>query len=258
MSGALAPKTVLITGATGGIGRALAEAYAGPGSTLILQGRRLDTLRALEQACLTKGARVVVGALDLRDRNAYTQWLQQLTATECIDLVFVNAGVNTNIGIHGEGERWESVQQLLEVNLVAAMATVHGVLPGMRARKQGQIALMSSLAAYFGLPVTPAYCASKAAIKAYGESLRGWLAAEGVRVNVVMPGYVESPMCHAMPGPKPFLWTAERAARYIKHALMRDRPRISFPFPLNLGTWLLAVLPPALSSRILRQLKYGG
>jgi len=79
-----------------------------------------------------------------------------------------------------------------------------------------------------------------------------------VRVTVVMPGYVESRMCHEMPGPKPFLWSAERAARHIRRRLQENPARISFPFPLNLGTWLLAVLPAAVSQRILRWLKYGG
>ena len=138
------------------------------------------------------------------------------------------------------------------------LATVDAVLPAMRARGRGQIALISSLAAYYGLPVTPSYCASKAAIKTYGEALRGWLAREGVRVSVVMPGYVESKMCREMPGPKPFLWSPERAARCIRRGLARNQARISFPFPLNFGTWWLSVLPPTVSQRILRLLDYGG
>src|SRR5690606_32616370 len=131
------------------------------------------------------------------------------------------------------------------------------VLPAMRRRGTGQIALLSSLAAYFGLPSTPSYSASKAAVKAYGEALRGWLAPEGIRVNVIMPGYVRSPMCDDLPGPTPFLWSPARAARVIGRGLARDKARISFPFPLSLGCWFLAVLPARLSVYILGKLGYG-
>ncbi|MCE1181136.1 MAG: SDR family NAD(P)-dependent oxidoreductase, partial [Rhodocyclales bacterium] len=157
----------------------------------------------------------------------------------------------------GEMEPWEKVEALLEVKLKAAIRVVHAVLPTMRACGTGQIALMSSLAAYFGLPVTPTYCATKAGLKAYGESLRGWLAPEGIKVNVIMPGYVKSPMCDDMPGPKPLLCTPEQAAKAIRHGLECNKARISFPFPLNWGTWWLAVLPVAFSIRIVRWLGYG-
>lgn len=252
------PRTVLITGATGGIGSALAEAYAESGNVLILQGRDAVRLTKLAVMCEARGVRVLTRVLDLRNREELSAWLYEICRQEKVDLVIVNAGLNTNIGPEGAGERWENVQRLIEVNVLAAMATVDAVLPAMRTRRKGQIALISSLAAYFGLPVTPSYCASKAAVKAYGEALRGWLGPEGIWVNVVMPGYVESQMCRDMPGPKPFLWTAEKAARVIKRGLAHNQPRISFPFPLNFGTWWLSVLPPAISERILRLLHYGG
>lgn len=257
MTRTVSPKTVLITGATGGIGGALAEVYVEPGNTLILQGRNAARLAELATLCEEKGARVLTCALDVRNREAFSAWLREIAHQESLDLVIVNAGVNTNIGPDGAGERWEDVEALIDVNVLAAMATVDAVLPAMRARGEGQIALISSLAAYFGLPVTPSYCASKAAVKVYGEALRGWLAPEGIKVNVVMPGYVESKMCRDMPGPKPFLWPADKAARVIKRGLARNRPRISFPFPLNLGTWLLSVIHPAIAQRIVRLLDYG-
>jgi short-subunit dehydrogenase len=250
------PTTILITGASGAIGSALAEAYAAPGVVLHLHGRNGARLADVARRCTARGAVVEQHRIDLRDTEAVIAWLAQLAGEAPIDLLVVNAGMNTHVGPGGEAEPWTEVEALLDVNLRATMALVHAVLPSMRQRGAGQIALVSSLAAYFGLPMTPAYCASKAAIKAYGESLRGWLAPAGIRVNVVMPGYVESAMCSAMPGPKPFLWSPERAARTIRRGLERDCPRISFPFPLNLGTWFLAALPPALSQRILRWLEY--
>ncbi|QBJ78613.1 SDR family oxidoreductase [Aquitalea sp. USM4] len=249
-----ASPSVLITGATSAIGSALAMEYAQAGVTLYLQGRDVAKLNEVATACRQKGAEVVTRQLDVRDFAALDSWLRDL---EVLDLVIINAGVNTNIGPAGEPEPWSEVEALLDVNLKSAMLIAQAVLPAMRQRGKGQIALLSSLAGYFGLPVTPAYSASKAGVKAYGEALRGWLASEGVRVNVIMPGYVKSPMCDAMPGPKPFLWTPQRAARTIRRGLQRNQARISFPFPLNLGSWFLAVLPAGLSSLIVRMVGYG-
>ena len=248
-------RNILITGATGAIGAALAEIYAQRGVVLHLHGRNAAKLTEVAERCRLKGAHVLMQCLDLRDSIALQNWLKVLKP---LDLVIINAGVNTHVGVAGESEPLHEVEALLDINLKAAMVIVHTVLPSMRMRGSGQIAFISSLAAYFGLPVTPAYCASKAGIKAYGEALRGWLAREGIKINVIMPGYVKSPMCDDMPGSKPFLWPPGRAARVIKRGLERDRARISFPFPLNWGTWWLAVLPASISILIVRLLGYGG
>lgn len=251
------PRCIVITGATGGIGGALAPAYAAPGVTLILQGRREDRLEALAAQCRAAGARVRVQALDVQDIDGLRGWMRRISDEETPDLVIIGAGVNTDVGPQGAGEQWENTRALIEINVLAVMATVEAALPAMRARQSGQIALFSSLAGWRGLPSTPSYSASKAAIKAYGESIRDWLAPEGVKVTVIMPGYVESKMCNEMPGPKPFLWTPERAARCIKRGLARNQPRISFPFPLNLGCWALGIIPQRMSSVILRWMDYG-
>ena len=250
-------RTVLITGATGSIGSALARCYAAPGISLYLQGRKTDLLTLLVGQCEALGARAQTAAFDLRERDQLSQWLKKVCEQNLPDLIIVNAGINIHGGPENMGENWHDVEALLEVNIRAALATVNGVLPAMRQRGHGQIALISSLAAYHGLPMTPSYCASKAALKAYGEGLRSWLAAEGIKVNVVMPGYVDSQMCDDMPGPKPFQWSPKKAADTIKRGLAADRARISFPFPLNLGTWFLAALPAALSQRLLRLFGYG-
>jgi short-subunit dehydrogenase len=249
---------IFITGATGAIGGALAQHYAQAGVHLILQGRDENLLNVLAANCLGKGASVSTLLMDLRDIPALQQALADIAIQQLPDLVIANAGMNNHAGANQRDEDWQDIEALLDLNIKSTFALVNSLIPAMRQRGSGQIALMSSLAAYYGLPVTPSYCASKAAIKTYGEALRGGLAREGIKINVIMPGYVKSAMCDAMPGPKLFLWTPEKAARVIANGLTKNQPRISFPFPLNLGTWLLSVLPPAFSERILRWLNYGG
>lgn len=259
MRGALpAPRCILITGATGAIGGALAEEYAQPDITLILHGRRAERLEELAGATRAAGARVLTHCGDLREVAALRRWVAEMSAAEPIDLFIANAGVNTNIGVDRAGERWEETEALLDTNIRGTIAGVHAVLPAMRARGRGQIALMSSLAAFYGLPVTPSYCASKAALRAYGEALRGWLRDAGIGVSVVMPGYVDSEMCRGMPGPKPFLLTPRQAARIIRRRLTANPARISFPAPLSWGCWWLSVMRPGLAEWILRRLDYGG
>lgn len=247
-------RLILITGASGAIGQALALEYARPGHHLLLQGRRHEVLEALAEQCRQRGASAEPQTVDLADPEARRHWLEQLHGEMLPDLIIANAGIN--ISNSGEGEDPSHSQQLLEVNLQAPMALASQLSPAMRARGSGQLVFISSLAAWYGLPVTPSYCASKAGLKAYGEALRGWLAPHGVGVTVVMPGYVSSPMADAMLGPKPWEWTPERAARVISRGVERNRARISFPFPLNVGSWCLAVLPAAFSQYLVDWLGY--
>ena len=250
------PRSVLITGATGAIGSALALRYAMTDMHLILHGRNSHRLNTLADRCRLQGAKVSTKILELRDQSALRQWLEEIERTDLPELIIANAGVNCHINEDGSGENWNEVEALLDINIKAVMIMIDQLLPALRKRGYGQIALLSSLAAWHGLPNTPSYCASKAAIKAYAESLRGWLTPEGIHINLVMPGYVESEMCNEMPGPKPFLWSAERAASKIVTGLEKDRPRITFPYPLNHATWWLAMLPPTLSQRLIRIFGY--
>jgi short-subunit dehydrogenase len=114
---------------------------------------------------------------------------------------------------------------------------------------------MSSLAALRGLPYSPAYCASKAALKAYGEALRAWLRPQGIDVAVVLPGFVDTKLAGHVSGPKPLQMTAERAARIIRRRLARNEAHIAFPRLLHWGLRIASTLPPALVDSILTSVK---
>jgi short-subunit dehydrogenase len=258
MASCRGPTCILITGASGGIGAALARLYAAPGMTLILQGRHRARLDQLQSVCEDRGARVERCILELEDLNAVIERISALADRYRIDLVIVNAGVTHHIGTTNAGESWVDIERVMTINARAALATVTAVLPAMRHRGAGQIALISSLSAWYGVPLTPAYCASKAALKAYGEALGGWLAPEGIGVTVVLPGFVASAMSEQFPGPRPFLLTADQAALRMRRGLERRRARISFPLPLVLGMQCLAVLPARWSRWILTRLGYAG
>jgi len=247
---------VLITGATSAIGRELALHYARKGYSLHLQGRNPVLLDEICSECSLTGAQVHSHQLDLLDQAATSDWLDKLLTSTSIDLFIANAGMNINTGRKRAGETELEMAQLLDLNIKSVLIMTSVIAKQMRNKGSGQIALMSSIAAYYGLSGTPSYCASKAAVKAYGEGLRGWLAPSGVKVSVIMPGYVKSPMCDAMPGPKMFMLQPAQAASLIAKGLTRNKARISFPFPLNFGTWWLAVLPAAISQFILSKIGY--
>jgi short-subunit dehydrogenase len=247
------PRCVLITGATGGIGAALAAAYAAPGRRLVLHGRRVDRLRALAEQCTRHGAAVETKSLDLADIPGVIGWAE--AAAPDVDLAIINAGVTSNVR---SGEPWAATDHVIHVNVRAALATVCALVPAMRRRGAGQIALVSSIAAWHGVPLTPAYSASKAALKAYGEALRGALAPAGIEVSVVLPGFVRTAMSEKFPGPKVFMLSAEDAARRIVRGLARDQARISFPLLPSLFMRSLALLPASAAQRVLRIMGYGG
>ncbi|MGF7177069.1 SDR family NAD(P)-dependent oxidoreductase [Azospirillum doebereinerae] len=236
------PRSIVITGASSGIGEALAMSYAAPGVTLALTGRDAARLEAVAGRCRAAGATVTTGLLDAADRTAMAAWLAAAESAAPVDLVVANAGMSAGTG--GGVESEEQARRILSVNLDGVLNTIHPLLPAMRARGRGQIALMASQASFRGLPGAPAYCASKAAVRVYGEALRGDLAGEGIGVSVICPGFVKSRMTAVNRFPMPFLMETEAAAWAIKRGLARNAARIGFPWPMVAAVWLLALLPP--------------
>ena len=152
------------------------------------------------------------------------------------------------------GNRTNRSRHILAVNVDGVINTVMPAIPRMRVRQQGQIALMSSLAAYRGLPGAPAYCASKATVKSLAQSWRAELAPSGIAVSVICPGFVESRMTASNDFPMPLLMPAERAARIIRRGLARNRARIAFPLPMVWMVRLMSALPPGFIDPLLMRM----
>ena len=246
------PASLLITGASSGIGGALALAYARAGVSLALTGRNGDRLASVAADCRAAGAEVTEAVIDVTDGPAMADWVASLDAKRPLDLVIANAG--TSAGTGGGTESDEQARHIFAVNLDGVVNSVTPAVALMRPRRYGQIAIMSSLAAFRGFPGAPAYCASKAAVRVWGESLRGHLAPSGIAVSVICPGFVKSRMTAVNSFPMPFLMETEKAARLIKRGLARDRARIAFPWQLAAAIWLLSALPPGLTERAMRRL----
>lgn len=244
---------VVLTGATGGLGRAFAEALAAPGRPMLLLARDAARLAALADRLAGLGAEPRIAALDLRDHAALADRLAAFDARAPVELLIANAGVSAGRRPDGSAEGGEAARRVIATNLLGTVNTVEPLLPAMRARRRGRILLVSSLAALRPLPAMPAYGASKAGIRAYGTALRGALAGSGVGVTVACPGFVDTPMSRRHRGPRPFEVPPERAVRRMLAAAARGRALVSFPWPLVALAWLGARLPPGLSDRAVRR-----
>ncbi len=238
------PRSILITGASSGIGAALAVCYASSGTHLALGGRHRDRLEGVAEQCRAAGAEVAARVVDVTDGPATEQWIDEAEAQRPIDLAFANAGIA--LGAREVGDLGRVASGTFAVNVDGVFNTVHPVLRHMAGRGAGQIALVSSLAGFRGMPSSPAYCASKAAVRSYGEALRGWAGRHGVRVSVVCPGFVRSGITAENKFPMPFLMDADRAAAIIRKGLQRNRGRIAFPWPMYAVIWLMNTLPGGL------------
>lgn len=245
-------KSIFITGASSGLGKALAETYASRDTRLYLCGRNKARLEQTAFIAREKGAQVYTFLFDVTDANAAQKAIRQAQSIAPIDLLIANAGVSG--GVLGASEDSAQTRQIFNTNITGVANVVLPALEQMHRRKSGQIAIVSSIAGYRGLPSAPAYSASKACVKAWGEALRGSLAKEGIRVNVICPGFIRTPLTKVNRFPMPFLMSPERAARKIQKAIAHNKALITFPWPMAFGAWIMAATPSWIIHPILRHL----
>ncbi len=252
------PRSVLITGASSGIGETLALSYAAPGVYLALTGRDAGRTESVAAACRAKGATVLAETVDAADAAAMADFIARAHAAAPLDLVIANAGISAGSG--GRGESTEQARRVLSVNVEGVVNTAGPAIDRMiekpRAGRElrGQIAIVSSLAGFRGFPGAPAYCASKAAVKVWGEGMRGELHRFGIGVTVICPGYIRTRMTEGNKFRMPLLMDADRAVRIIRRGLARNKARIAFPWILHVMVQLIAALPPGWTDPLFRKL----
>ena len=244
-------KNILITGASSGIGRALALHYAAEGQRLFLGARNAERLEEVAKICRERGAEVHTQMIDVSAANITHQWIMGIDKRYSLDLVIANAGISGGTaGLEPEEFGIQS-SHIFEVNLMGVLNTVHPALARMAARRTGQIAIMSSMASFAAYPGAPAYSASKAAVRFYGEALRSKFAKQGIRVSVICPGFVRSAITEANDFPMPMLMDADKAASIIAKGLLKDKDLIIFPWRMGIAARLVGLLPRNIRNHLL-------
>ncbi len=238
------PKSILITGASSGIGEALAQEYAAGGVHLVLTGRDSTRLSAVAEACRALGADVAAHSIDVTDQTAMAELIQQADQAHPLDLIIANAGISAGSGNNGETQ--DQARAIFDINYGGVINTIWPAIEVMKPRHRGQIAIISSLAGFMPLPGAPAYSTSKVAVKAYGEALHGALKPEGITVSTVCPGFIKSRITDKNDFPMPFFMQAPKAAKIIRRGLSKGKLLVTFPWPLATLTWLTSILPPRL------------
>jgi short-subunit dehydrogenase len=247
-------RSALITGASSGLGRALAERLAADGVLVVLSARREALLRELADAIAARGGTARVEPLDVADTDRTVAAIGRIDAeVDGLDLVIANAGVGMATRRTSPSYTWEAVAAPCHVNFCGAVATLTAVLPSMVKRRRGHVVGISSLAAYGALPGHGGYSAPKAGLSMFLECLRMDLAAHGVQVTAVHPGFVRTAMTARSRQPMPLLMDSAAAADLIVRALPKAPATIDFPLPLALAARLGGALPRALRDRLLRR-----
>jgi short-subunit dehydrogenase len=241
----------VVTGASSGIGRALALRLASSGYAVGLIARRHELIEKVATQIAAAGGIAASAGADVSDRDSLRSAVATIEARLGPTAVMVaNAGFGAPTRL--DPLNISEVEQMIRVNLMGVIYSIEAVLPGMIARNSGQVVAVSSLGAFKGLPGESAYCASKAAVNAYLEGLRIALHSSGVVVTTVCPGFVDTPMT-PMDSATPFQMSADEAARRIARVVIRRRGGVvKFPLAMSLVMAVLARLPDAIVGRLVR------
>ena len=257
LSGAAEPmsvKTILITGASSGIGAGLARAYAAPGNRLVLWGRNEERLNATAEECRVRGATLETACFDLAEFSQLVEHLEAADTRNPFDLAIFNAGLGGSVPPDCAAQNARAAERMASVNFTAPVIGANLLAERMAKRRRGRIVLVGSVAAFFPLPMAPLYAGTKAGLALFAEALGLRLARYGVGVTLVSPGFVDTPMSRSLKEPRPFLIGADAAAAIIARRIERGARRIVVPWQFAVIRTAAGFVPRAMIRAVLSRL----
>ncbi len=244
---------IIITGASSGLGEALAFHYAKPQNQLVLIARREEKLEAVALKCKELGAEVETIIADVNDFLLMKSIGEKLADSQ-IDRIILNAGVS--IGHFGGVTPFEDFHRLFQTNFLSVHALLEPIIPKLIHQQSGEVVFISSLASLFTMPTSIAYSSSKRALNAYAEGLHYQLKPHGVTVMTILPGFIDSEMTQKNRFKMPFLMSTEKGIKRIAHAIERKKIRYAFPFRFTLMIRILTLFPQSLRDKIVNFTNY--
>lgn len=238
--------SVIISGASSGIGFALAQDLATSNCHLCLLGRNLDKLKSIQKNCQEKGAKVEIYSVDITDGQKIKEIILDFDQRHPVDLVIANAGIGTAQSANSNQGNAD-YKEIIQTNILGVHHLIDPLIPSFKKRKSGQIAIMSSLASFRGFAKYYVYNGTKAYLRIYGQGLRLDLARYQVKVSTIAPGFVKTPLTDANTFEMPFILSAQKASQIILKGLGGDQSLIAFPKISYYILRLLIALPNKLA-----------
>ncbi|MCK9371656.1 MAG: SDR family NAD(P)-dependent oxidoreductase [Sulfuricurvum sp.] len=238
---------IVITGASSGLGEAMALHYATKGTELVLIARREEKLQQVARRCRDKGASVETVVSDVNDFEKMGEIGKQLAQTP-IDRIILNAGVS--VGHAGGVTPFDDFHRVFQTNFLSIHALLEPIIPKLIKQTSGEIVFISSLASLFTMPTSIAYSSSKRALNAYAEGLHYQLHPYGMSVMTILPGFIDTEMTRKNRFKMPFFMKTEEGVARIAHAIERKKIRYAFPFRFYLMIQIVSLFPQSLRDKI--------
>ena len=244
------PQNIIITGASSGIGRSLAIEYSKQSRNILLIGRDKTRLSETLKLC-NKQCNVLTEIINVKDTKSITKLINNFDKNSPIDLLIANAGISAGTGTKGEGI--DQLKEIYDINIYGVINSIYPAIERMTIRQKGQIVIMSSMSAFTPIPSAPAYSSSKQCISFLGLALRENLRKNNIKLSIIYPGFIRTPMTDKNKFKMPFLMPVEKAAEKIIKEISKNKKQIIFPKSTYCLTLFFNLLPNAIRQFIYKK-----